>query len=320
MDIDKALLGEFERTIDTAHPEQNKIPIKVLGYGEISIVFEITGDKYPIAYKRLPIFEDEAQVTRHVNAYKEYTRLLRDEISIDVPWSDAAWFPSADGRLVVLYCAQAKLDPSSIGNSVIHAVDESSLKALVWGVMRELKKVWAYNKRQSKIQVGIDGQVSNWSVPDLNSASPVVDPGKPLSYIDTSTPMYRVDGNEAMEATLLLKSAPGFIRGLLTGMAKEVVDRYYDFRLVANDFIANFYKEQMPSSVPVVLEKINEFFATEASEFGIKPFTVDEIKQYYAHDKKIWVLFQNMRRFDRFVKVKLLRKPYDFYLPEKIKR
>ncbi len=320
MDIDKALLAEFERTIDTAHPEQNKIPIKVLGYGEISIVIEITGDKYPIAYKRLPIFEDETQVTRHINAYKEYTRLLRDDIGITVPWSDAAWFPSTDGRLVVLYCAQAKLDPTSIGNQVIHAVDESNLKALVWSVMRELKKVWAFNKRQSKIQVGIDGQVSNWSVPDYNAASPAVDRDKPLSYIDTSTPMYRVDGSEAMEAMLLLKSAPGFIRGLLTGMANEVVDRYYDFRLVANDFIANFYKEQMASSVPVVLTKINEFFETEASEFGIKPFTADEIKKYYKHDKQIWVLFQNMRRFDRFVKTKLLRKPYDFYLPGKIKR
>ena len=132
--------------------------------------------------------------------------------------------------------------------------------------------------------------------------------------------MYRVDGQEAMDAMLFLKSAPGFARGLLTGMLHEVVDRYYDWRLVANDFIANFYKEQMPASVPAVVATINEFFATEASEFGIKPFTVDEIKKYYKHDKQIWVLFQNMRRFDRFVKMKLRRKPYDFYLPGKIKR
>ncbi|MBN2153576.1 MAG: hypothetical protein JW839_19125 [Candidatus Lokiarchaeota archaeon] len=320
MEIDRTLLAEFERTVDTAHPERSKIPVKVLGYGEISLVFEIIGDKHPVAYKRLPIFDDESQVIRHVNAYKEYTRLLRDDLGIAVPWSDAAWFPSADGRLVVLYCAQAKLDPASIGNQVIHAVDEAGLGSLVWGVMQELKKVWAFNKRQSRIQIGIDGQVSNWSVPGYDRASPAVDPGKPLSYVDTSTPMYRVDGEEAMDATLLLRSAPGLLRGMLMGMLHEVVDRYYDWRLVANDLIANFYKEQMPSAVPAVLARINEFFETEASEFGIKPFTVEEVKKYYKRDKQIWVLFQNLRRFDRFVKTKLLRKPYDFYLPGKIKR
>lgn len=320
MDIDKALIEAFERTINTAHPENSKVPIKVLGYGEISIVFEITGDKHPLAYKRLPIFENEAQVTRHVNAYKEYTRLLRDEIGIAVPRSDAMWLPSADGRLVVLYCVQEKLVPASIGNRVIHDLAEGGLKALVLSVMQELKKIWAFNKRQSTIQVGIDGQISNWSVPGYDAASPVVSPGMPLSYIDTSTPMYRVDGAEAMDAMLFLKSAPGFARGILTGMLHEVVDRYYDWRLVANDLIANFYKEQLPAAVPPVVATVNEFFGTEAAEFGIKPFTVDEIKAYYKRDKQIWVLFQNMRRFDRFVKTKLLRKPYDFYLPGKIKR
>ncbi len=320
MEIDKALLAEFERTIDTAHPERNKIPIKVLGYGEISIVFEITGDKHPVAYKRLPIFDDEVQVTRHVNAYKGYTRLLRDEIGIPVPWSDTAWFPSEDGRVIVLYCMQTKLDPRSIGNHVIHDVDEPSLKVLVWSVMRELKKIWAFNKRQSKVQIGIDGQVSNWSVANYDPASPVIGPNEALSYIDTSTPMYRVDGEEAMDATLFLKSAPGLMRGTLMGMLYEVVNRYYDWRLVANDFIANFYKEQLPGSVPAVVATVNDFFATEASEFGIEAFTVDEIKRYYKRDKQIWVIFQNLRRLDRFVKTKLLRKPYDFYLPGKIKR
>jgi hypothetical protein len=320
MNIDKSLLREFEQTIDPSHPEWSKIPIKILGYGEISIVFEITGDPFPLAYKRLPIFDNEEQVTRHANAFKEYTRLLRDDIGIAVPWSDVAWFPSADGRLIVLYCVQAKLAPQTIGNRVIQATNETNLKALVWCVMRELKKIWAFNKRQEKIQVGIDGQVSNWSVTNVTTAAPTITIEDPLVYIDTSTPMYRVDGNEAMEATLFLKSAPGFARKLLMGMLHEVVDRYYQWRLVANDFIANFYKEQLPGVVPAVVATINEFFATEASEFGIKPFTVDEVKAYYKHDKQIWVLFQNMRRFDRFLKTKVQHKPYDFYLPGKIHR
>nr|MDO8114087.1 DUF6206 family protein [Candidatus Sigynarchaeota archaeon] len=321
MNIDTTVLAEFDRTIDTVHPEKGKIPIKILGYGEISIVFEIVGDtNQNVAYKRLPVFETEDQVTRHVKVYKEYNRLLKEDIGIDVPDTEVAWFPSTDGRLITLYCIQEKLPSASMGNKIIHNVDAANVKQLVLVVMRDLKKVWSFNNQQSKIQVGIDGQVSNWSVARFEPASALVPLDSRLVYIDTTTPMYRVNGEEAMDATLFLKSAPGILRGTLMGMLHEVVDRYYDWRLVANDFIANFYKEQLPSLIPDVVAMVNEFFQTEASEFGIKPFTVEEIKAYYKHDKQIWVLFQNLRRMDRFTKTKILRKPYDFYLPGKIKR
>jgi len=34
----------------------------------------------------------------------------------------------------------------------------------------------------------------------------------------------------------------------------------------------------------------------------------------------IWVIFQNARKIDRYIKTKLTHKKYNFYLPGKIKR
>ena len=62
MNVNVETLKEFERTIDTIHPEKGKIPIKILGFGEISLVFEILNDPAHLAYKRIPIFDNEQQV------------------------------------------------------------------------------------------------------------------------------------------------------------------------------------------------------------------------------------------------------------------
>jgi hypothetical protein len=323
MNVDLALLKDFEETINTLHPEQGKIPIKVLGFGEISLVFEIVGDKGGnIAYKRIPIFSSENQVQRHVNAYNEYNRLFKEEVHLNMPESAAAWFSGKRKKQITLYCIQEKLIPESIGNHLIHHLSEPEIDTLVLLVLRELKKLWIFNKTNAKhTQIGIDGQISNWSLVDFQQGHYHVDDSSKLIYLDTSTPLYRMNGAEAMEPVLFLKSAPSFLRWLLKlFFLKEVVDRYYDWRKVACDLIANFYKEQLPELVPHLVDVVNKFFESEAAEFKIPPFTVEEIKKYYDGDKQIWVIFQSFRRFDRTLTTKIFRKKYDFYLPDKIKR
>ncbi len=318
MDIDKDVLAEFERTIDTLHPDKGGIPIHILGFGEISLVFEfISGKNTGYAFKRLPIFDSEEQVTRHITAYLEYNKLLSERIGIRVPEAGAEWFPAGNGK-ITLYCIQGKIDPATVGNKVIHAVSTDEIGRFVRAVLLELKKIWLFNKTNRSIQVGIDGQISNWSVKHSDGVH--LPESINLDYLDTSTPMFRIDGVEQMDAVLFLKSAPGITRGALMGMLEEVVNRYYDFRLVINDLIANFYKEQLPGAIPGVVSVVNDFIANDIPDYGVAPFTVDEIKTYYKRDKQIWTIFQGLRRLDRFVKTKIMRKAYDFYLPGKIKR
>ncbi|UCD01394.1 MAG: hypothetical protein JSV23_11045 [Promethearchaeota archaeon] len=320
MKINIELLKDLERTIDTINPEKGKIPIKILGYGEISLVFEIVDDPLHLAYKRIPIFDSVRQVKRHVWAFDTYNRILREDLGIILPEQEAIWFKDEEGK-IQFYIIQQKVDTEAVGNHVIHNVSDQEVETLILLAMREMKKIWMLNKTNENLDLGIDGQISNFVVLDYNPNNPKIDETKKLLYLDTSTPMFRKNGAEAMEAILFLKSAPSFLRFLLKALfLQEVLDRYYDWRLVTIDLLANFFKEQKPEIIPLLIRRINRFFKEEAIDFNIEPITIQEVQKYYKSDKTIWVAFQNTRRIDRYIKTKLFRKKYNFYLPGKIKR
>ncbi|MFX0138717.1 MAG: DUF6206 family protein [Candidatus Hodarchaeota archaeon] len=320
MKVNIELLKALERSIDTINPEKGKIPIKILGYGEISLVFEILDDPDQIAYKRIPIFDNEKQVKRHIWAYNEYNRILQAEIGLNIPQFDTAWFKDENGK-IQFYCIQEKINPDSVGNKVIHNVTKKEVKTLVLLAMREMYKVWNYSREDNVIDLGLDGQISNFAVIDYDSNKPKVNDDSKLYYLDTSTPMFRINGKEAMEAELFLKSAPSFLRWLLKALfLEETVGRYYDWRKVTIDLVANFFKEQKPKLIPYLIRLVNKFFKEEASEFEISPITLAEVQKYYKSDANMWAIFQSVRKFDRYLKTKLLRKKYDFYLPGKIER
>ncbi len=320
MKINLELLKELEKSIDTVHPEKGKIPIKILGFGEISLVFEFVDDPEGLAYKRIPIFDNLMEVRRHIWAYNEYNRILIEEIGLNLPPYDTAWFKDKEGN-IQFYCVQKKILTDSVGNKIIHDVTNKEVNNLIILAMREMKKVWAFNRKNKDFQVGLDGQISNFTVIDYDPNNPKVDENSKLLYLDTSTPMFRKNGVDAMDAELFLKSTPSFLRWLVkAAFLDEVLDRYYDWRLVTIDLIANFYKEQRPELIPGITKDINKFFKEEASEFNIEPITLLEVQKYYKNDKMIWVIFQRARKIDRFIKTKLFHKKYAFYLPGKIER
>lgn len=320
MKIDLEILKKLERSIDTLNPEGGQVPINILGYGEISLVFELVNDPEKLAYKRIPIFDNEKQVKRHIWAYNEYNRILHKDIGLNLPDYDVAWFKDDRGK-IQFYCVQEKIPAESVGNRVIHVLPKQDIFNLILLAMKEMKKVWSFAKNNKKIDVGLDGQISNFAVIGFNSNSPKIDMDTKLYYLDTSTPMFRVNNAEAMEAVLFLKSAPSFLRFLLKALfLKETVGRYYEWRKVVIDLVANFYKEQKPELVPSLINLVNKFFEEEASDFEIEPLNLEEIKAYYKSDASMWVIFQKVRQFDRFLKTQVFKKRYEFYLPEEIKR
>ena len=320
MKIDIEVLKKLEKSIDTSDPEKGEVPIKILGYGEISLVFELLNNPEQIAYKRIPIFDNETQVERHIWAYNEYNRLLKEDVGLNLPEYDVAWFKDEEDK-IQFYCVQEKFPAESVGNRVIHQLSDQEINTLILLVMREMKKVWDYAKNHNTIDLGLDGQISNFAIIGFDPNNPKVDLDTKLMYFDTSTPMFRVNGNEAMEAVLFLKSAPSFLRWLLKALfLEETVGRYYDWRKVTIDLVANFFKEQKPELVPELINLVNKFFEEEAGDFEIEPLTLEEVKKYYKSDSSMWVIFQSVRRFDRFLKTKVFKKKYDFYLPGKIER
>jgi hypothetical protein len=321
LSIDKKLLTAFEEGLDPRHPDRSTIPAEVLGYGEMSTVFAVGKQGHrDLAYKRMPIFLTKQEVARYETIYNEYNEILKDRVGIEVPAYDAAVIETNQGRLV-MFDVQKRLLADSIGNRAIHTVSPDQVRLLVRLVLRELKKVWVFNARKTGLEIGIDGQISNWSVVGFDPKDPKVTEKSRLIYFDTSTPFIKKKGTEQLDPELFLRAAPSFLVWLIRWLfLADVMTRYYSFHLVAVDLVANFYKEQRPELIPGLVAVVNDFFATEAKELAVEPISENEVASYYKEDAWIWRLWLAFRRIDRFLKTRILMRSYPFILPGKIKR
>ncbi|MBI9083244.1 MAG: hypothetical protein JEZ11_06560 [Desulfobacterales bacterium] len=306
MDIDTSLLQRFEDGLDPQHLERSEVPAELIGYGEISAIFRI-GDA-PVAYKRMPLFADRTEAQAYADMYREYCELL-GRTGLTLPETETA-LVEIPGRPVALYLAQALLPAERIGNRLMHTLPAQDALALVERVVGEMKKVWAFNETVGPdLEIAMDGQISNWALLESNGKEKIV-------YIDTSTPFIRKAGAHQLDPELLLQAAPGFLRWLVRWLfVADVLNRYYDPRLVLIDLTGNLFKEQLPDLVAPVIDTINRAMGDD-----ITPLTLEEVEKYYREDKFIWALFLFLRRMDRWLTTKLFRKRYEFILPGKIKR
>jgi hypothetical protein len=76
--LSREFLFEFEKGLNPQKPAESKIPARIVGYGEISAIFEIEADKNHV-YKRLPLFDSLAAARHYQQMYLDRfftTRLL----------------------------------------------------------------------------------------------------------------------------------------------------------------------------------------------------------------------------------------------------
>jgi len=304
---DTELLFRFEKELNPQDLNASSVAAKIVGYGEISVIFEI--ESMPgIVFKRLPIFPERRRAEKYRDMYRDYCAYLT-ETGLTLPASDTC-IVEEPGRPIVLYIAQEKLPPERLGHTLVRQLDKNACTGIMEKVIFELGKVWQFNrKRQPALELAIDGQLSNWVMLDQK--------GRPQpSYIDTSTPLYRIGGVEQQDPEPLLSSTPGFLRWIIRlFFLKDVMNRYYIPRLVYTDLAANLYKEQRPALVPEAVDIINRSLPQ-----ADLPLTVSEVDRYYREDKLIWSVFLRFRKIDRWLQTKVLRKRYEFILPGKILR
>lgn len=306
MNIDTDLLQRFEAGIDPQHLERSDVPAALIGYGEISAIFRL--DDAPVAYKRMPLFSDRTEAEAYADMYREYCDLL-GQAGLVLPETETVLVEIPD-RPVTLYIAQEMLPSERIGNQLLHSLEPEAALDFVERVVEEMKKVWAFNETVAPdLEIAIDGQISNWALMEIQGKERIV-------YIDTSTPFIRKEGAHQLDPELLLQAAPGFLRWLVRWLfVADVLNRYYEPRLVLTDLAGNLFKEQLPDLVAPVIDTVNRAMAD-----AMEPLTVEAVEKYYKEDKFIWALFLFLRRLDRWLATKMLRKRYEFILPGKIKR
>lgn len=321
--LDKDFLKEFEEGFNPLNPEMSKIPANIIGYGEISVVMSINERGYEnFVLKRLPIFENYDQLKHYEGVFREYTEIIKNKIGIKLPEEDC-FSVSTDDERFVFYTVQERFPGEWVANRIIHRVSKNGIEALLFNIFRNLKKIWEFNESSENVKIGFDGQVPNWVVKDFslseNESEKLQD--ATLIYIDTSTPLIRKAGEELLPAELFLKSVPFGLRTIVKKLfLQEILDRYYNLRLVVLDIIANLFKEFKPVKVKEMVDTANRFFVEEMDEKNPQLLDFDKILKYYKRDAFIWSLFLRLRKMERFIKTRILQRRYDYVLPPEIVR
>ncbi len=307
MDIDKDLLYRFENGLDPQNIKNSSVPASVIGFGEISTIFQIA-DNSDVAFKRMPLFSNRNSAEKYKHQYYEYCDKLI-EAGVKLPEHETIIL-QIPKRPVVFYIAQKQLPTDRFAHKLIHVLNPMNTRRLIEQIVSEISKIWQFNQSfMPSLELAIDGQLSNWVCLEKEAGTEIV-------YIDTSTPLYKKNGVEQLDPELLLQSAPSFLRWIIRWLfLKDVMNRYYDQRLVYIDLAGNLYKEQRPDLILNTIDIINQHLSD-----NLKPLTIEEVEKYYREDKLIWTLFLAFRRIDLWLTIKLLRKRYEYVLPGKIKR
>lgn len=311
--VDEAVLADFENRLDPAYPEKSGIKPTILGYGEISSSF-CFGQMPDIAFKRMPPFPDRDAAEGYRRIVDIYCRHLKEDCGVRVLHHATHRIENRFGEQIV-YVAQPRLKTETIGNIRLKQKDSCYMAEMIGRVADRILAVGGKNRDSSGLSIGIDGQISNWCFP--GEAPPLEEP----FYFDITTPLLRIDGEEQLDIRIFLKSTPPVLVWLVKWkFLKEVLDRYHDTRQVLMDLAANFHKEGRPEMIDEAIALINERITRLALDPPIAPLTRSEVDSYYKNDAFIWTLFLQLRRADRFIRTRMLRRRYNFILPGKIER
>jgi hypothetical protein len=240
MDIDIELLNRFEHELIPHDLSRSSIPAEIIGFGEISAIFQIGGEEN-IIYKRIPIFPDFKTAESYKQMYFEYCSLLR-QAGINLPEDDAV-IVQVPGHPVVIYFAQQRFEAQFFCHNLINTFSETDRIDMLAQIMSALTGIWNFNTQQPDFEIAVDCQLSNWVWMEENGK-------RKLFLVDTSTPFVRKNGIEQLEVELLLQSVPVYIRWLVRRLdLDDVIGRYYDHKKVVIDLVANLYKEQRPDLI-----------------------------------------------------------------------
>ena len=291
--IESVDLAALDRQVDVALARGDESGLRIIGYGEISIVLGWPLDEPRWACKRLPLFPSDAAADDYAATLDGYLAEVRAR-DVDVVDTEVQRVGQADGRVAV-YCVQPVLAPGTLAVDVVRhggAPGEEVLTDIVEAVFRVVDE-----------HVGLDAQLSNWGMAD----------GR-LSYFDVTTPLLRrPDGSEALDAGLFLASLPWLLQAPVRRfLLPDIIERYHRSRSVVLDLAANLIKERLDGHIHTVLSAV--------ADRVDPPLTEDEVRADYRRDARTWALLLSLRRADRVWQQRVRRRRYPFLLPGPIER
>ena len=93
-----------------------------------------------------------------------------------------------------------------------------------------------------------------------------------LAYLDTSTPLMRSRGQEQFDTAPFIRGMPALLPMFLRRSAlNDLIARYYDFRSVVVDLLANLYSEGRPELVPWLTDYGQLVLSCRAGRHALPP-------------------------------------------------
>ncbi|MBK9178038.1 MAG: hypothetical protein IPM45_00460 [Acidimicrobiales bacterium] len=286
-------LGALEGQVQEALRSGDTGALRVVGYGEISVVLGWPADAPVLACKRLPPFADRETLARYEALVHWYVAGL-ERAGVRVVPTELRVAPGSEPP--VAYLVQPALPAPSFVPATLRSTDPAAghpaVEAVVDAVARAVHPGF-----------GLDGQLSNW----------VWHQGQ-LGYVDVSTPLARdAAGGSLLDTGLFVASLPWVLRSPVRRfVVPSIVGRYHDARTVLLDVSANLLKERLDGWLPVLLDEVNRRVDP--------PVDPDEVRRDYASDARLWDALQRVRRADRWWQRSVRRRPYPFLLPGPIDR
>ena len=262
--------------------------LRVLGYGELTLVIGWPTEEPVVAVKRLPPFEDADRLDAYAALLERYVEILRGR-GISVAATEIRSHPGPHGAMRA-YLVQPLVPRERLLNVILASAEEARARELLELVVENVH-------RCTDEAVGLDAQAANWWVEDGD-----------LGYFDISTPMLRDrDGHEQLDVSLFLSVYPWATRPVLARIAPGVMAQYHDPRVVLLDFASNLHKEGLDHCVPALLGAANRRLE--------RPLAAIDVRRYFRQDKLLWALMQRLRLADRGWQRHVRRRPYPLLLP-----
>ncbi len=290
-----AEIRKLDRTVEEALATGDEGGLRVLGYGEISLVLGWPPEEPAFACKRLPAFINRSRFEAYGDTLADYVAALRGA-GVDVVETEFRPVERSDGS-VVGYAVQPVLAPETLAPTVLSAADPVDGHPLV-------ERIVGLAQAVITPRLGIDAQLSNWTWEE---------DGK-LRYLDVTTPMlWSKGGKLLLDLGLLAQPLPAILRPPVRRfLGPRILDGYRDTREVMKDLCGNLLKERLDPWVPAFLEAINETLDP--------PVTEEKVRAYYRSDARLWELLLRLRRLDRAWHRRVRRRPYPYLLPGKVER
>lgn len=320
----RAALDETERRLDPADPEADG-RVRVLGYGEVSVALTVCA--LPgLVCKRMSGFADSAAVSAYLDLLDTYlTEVRRAGIRVIETKAVPVMRPN---RAPVVYLVQPRVAAESLGNALVTtAADDTVVTAAISSALGAVTQLADHTtSRTDGLEVALDAQLSNWS---FGSETQELDPGAgtgPTStgplLIDVGTPFMRHRGQHAIDREFLLAPVPAGIRAYYRRrrLVEAYLDDYFTPRLVALDMLGNLHKEGAADRIDLATEVVNQWLADTDLPGPREPITRSDVDAYYRKDADLLALYLRLRRMDRLVQTRALRRTYDYVLPGNVSR